>query len=160
MLSISRFRALAGAYGADLRRWPHEARSAAQALVEASAEARAILAAERKLDEAIAAASADEEAALWRPGEQDAALGRLRMKVGARIAYSSAQQPAHRRLERALAAIVQWPSPFNLYWARLAAVSVIVIVAGLSVGVMSAPAQTSGGVLALLQPDLVNILVN
>ena len=160
MLSIGQFRALAEAYGADLRRWPENARRAAQALVEASTEAQAILAAERNLDEAIAAASADEEAVLWPPGEQDAALARLRTKVSARIASSPARQSPGLSLERALAAVRQWASPVHLHWAGLAAACSIAIAAGLFIGELSAPTQPSAGMLALLQPVPLNILEN
>ena len=43
MLTLQRFQALLGIYGADFRRWPEEARGAAEALLSISAEARALL---------------------------------------------------------------------------------------------------------------------
>lgn len=58
VLTLTRFRALAEAYGSDLGRWPEGEREAARELLERSAEARELLAAERSLDEAFASLAA------------------------------------------------------------------------------------------------------
>lgn len=51
MMDIERFRALADAYGADLRRWPESERAAAAALIEAEpGQTRAVMAEADELD--------------------------------------------------------------------------------------------------------------
>ena len=58
-MEMTRFEALADAYGADLRRWPHEEQEAARALLEREpSAARAILAAADDLDALLAASPA------------------------------------------------------------------------------------------------------
>jgi hypothetical protein len=52
-LSLTRFRELSAAYGANLDRWPASERVQARALVEASADARALLVREQELDTAL-----------------------------------------------------------------------------------------------------------
>ena len=70
-------------YGADLQRWPEEARRDAQALLDHSAEAGVLFDEARTLDQAIDQATIREDALLWPPGERDAALDRLRSGVEA-----------------------------------------------------------------------------
>ena len=53
-MSLSRFAELAGAYGADLERWPDAERFAALALAGRSGEARALLADAHEVDAALA----------------------------------------------------------------------------------------------------------
>ena len=86
MLTLGRFRRLAASYGADLQRWPEEARRDAQALLDHSAEAGVLFDEARTLDQAIDQATIREDALLWPPGERDAALDRLRSGVEARLA--------------------------------------------------------------------------
>jgi len=50
MMKLERFSEILGAYGADPERWPAAERSAAEALLAASAEARAALADTRGID--------------------------------------------------------------------------------------------------------------
>ena len=89
MLTLRRFRTMADSYGADLLRWPDGARAEAQALLNASPAARALLDEARTLDHAIEAAGASEDAVLWELlTGQDAAMARLRSGVEARIAAS------------------------------------------------------------------------
>ena len=53
-MNATRFAQLADAYGGDLARWPGDERDAARALLEASAEARIVLAAAQALDAGLA----------------------------------------------------------------------------------------------------------
>lgn len=55
MMTPDRFAALVAAHGADPARWPPAERAAALALLDASAEARAVTARERALDAALSA---------------------------------------------------------------------------------------------------------
>lgn len=57
-LSLTRFRALAEAYGSQIERWPESEREAAHALVRCSEEARALLRAEEPLDRLFESATA------------------------------------------------------------------------------------------------------
>ncbi len=54
--ALAKFEALIDAYGAEPRRWPADRRAAAEALLEISAEARALRDAGARLDGLIAAA--------------------------------------------------------------------------------------------------------
>jgi hypothetical protein len=56
-LTLDRFEALLDAYGGDLSRWPGDTRGAAQSLLEASSDARALHAESRVLDHVLAKAS-------------------------------------------------------------------------------------------------------
>lgn len=153
MLTLRRFTALAESYGAELLRWPPEARGEAAALLRSSAAARAILDEARVLDEAIAAAGRREDAALWRPGEQDAALARLRSGVAARIAASPRRRPTGR--------LAGWaPSSAVLGWIGMAAGGGLVVAAGLFIGALSATAPTPDSVLTILQPAPIHILAD
>jgi hypothetical protein len=63
-MDLDRFRALADAYGGDLRRWPAAERAAAAALRDADAGARALLDAEAGFDHLLHQAPAPVPAAL------------------------------------------------------------------------------------------------
>ena len=63
-MDLDRFRALADAYGGDLRRWPAAERAAAEGLRDADAEARAILDREAEFDHLLHQAPAPVPAAL------------------------------------------------------------------------------------------------
>ena len=155
MMTLRRFRALAQSYGAELHRWPREERGAAQALLESSEEARALLAQERSLDAAISAASPRGAQA------QDAALARLRSGVAARIATEDirAQQPGG-----LFSWLLRGGQDFVSLRRRrlgLATSGALAIVAGLLIGAMYGPAPASapvGVVAALLQPATLDIL--
>ncbi len=85
MLTLARFKAMTDSYGADPSRWPEALRGEAEALLLASAEARAYLESQRAVDDAISAAAAERRAQLERAGEPGAAVARLRASVAARI---------------------------------------------------------------------------
>ena len=161
MLTLRRFEALVGSYGADLRRWPAEMRADAQKLLDFSAPARALLAEARTLDEAIERASRREDAALWHHYERDATLARLRSRVAARIAPAvSRRRPARWSLAQIL-----FGSAERAPWARtgtfgMAAGSGIAVAAGFLIGAWSVPAPTSNDVLAVLQPAPIHIFAD
>jgi hypothetical protein len=160
MLTLGRFRALAQSYGADLRRWPEEMRGEAEALLNVSGEARAVLDEARKLDAAIEAAGLYEDAVLWPPGEQEAALARLRSGVAARIASSSTHGLAHRRSGRMSAASGRWAFfPLHFHWVGLATGGGAIL-AGLLIGAMYASPSASDDVLTMLQPSPIHILAD
>ncbi len=151
MLTPGRFREMADSYGGDLERWPQEVRGDAQALLNVSSQARALLSEARALDDAIAAASARRNAAAQRISEDDEALARLRSGVAARIAMP---MPAHRLPGWYLA---HAPSGANgrvsagLVWAGMATSSLAIAV-GFLVGALYASAPASDAVLGMLQP--------
>ncbi len=159
MVTLRWFRAMADSYGADLQRWPEEARGKAQALLSVSPQARTLLDEARALDDAIAAASAREDAARWRPGEQTAALARLRSGVEARIASATVRRPVHRRAGSSPAGGRQWALLPQLRWLGMATGSGFAIIAGLLLGSMYAAPGTEG-VLTMLQPTLIQILTD
>jgi hypothetical protein len=76
----ARFRHLADAYGADPGRWPQAERTAAEALLAQSAEARHWLAKARQLD-----AWLDHAAAADAPAVTDAQVERMIGAIGARL---------------------------------------------------------------------------
>jgi hypothetical protein len=86
VLTLPRFKKLVAVYGAKPTRWPSELRDEAQALLQASPEARAVLADARRADEAIEAAMRHDDTALSRAGAANDALARLRLGVARRIA--------------------------------------------------------------------------
>jgi hypothetical protein len=153
MLTLGRFKALAESYGADLRRWPEELRSEAQALLASSPEARACLGDARVLDEAISAASQREDAVRSPPGEADAALARLRSAVEARIA----PRPAHRRPGRGGG---RWLPSLPLRWAGMATGGSLAILAGLLIGAMYSSGAAPDNVLTLLDPAPIQVLTD
>lgn len=173
MLTLARFKAMTDSYGADPRRWPPSLRSEAEALLAASAEARAQLEAAREVDEAIAQASASNEARLGGGAERDAALARLRSGVAARIAASSTPRAATPRAASPRAASprgVGTPrgGPSGGAWQAILwsfgrpgiiAVASAAIVAGLLIGSLYGPPSASTGAFddlltALIQPPI------
>jgi hypothetical protein len=158
MLTLGRFKALAGSYGADLRRWPEALRGEAQALVNVSAEARACLDAARALDEAIEAASRQEDGVLQQPGEAEAALARLRSGVAARIAQSPARRAGRRRAGWGPEGGRRWMLLPQLRWAGVATGGGVAILAGVLIGALYSPAPAPEGVLSLLDPAPIHIL--
>jgi hypothetical protein len=153
MMTLGRFRALAESYGAALPRWPAELRGEAEALLRASAAARALLAEARTVDETIAAAGRREDAALWPPGAREAALARLRSGVAARIGPSPPRWPMGR--------LAGWaPSSAALGWVGLAAGGGLAVAAGLVIGAMSAAGPAPDAVLAILQASPIHVLAN
>lgn len=156
MLTLRRFRAMAGSYGADLWRWPEAVRANARALLADEPEARAILEEARTLDEAIEAASAREDATTWQPGEAAAALARLRSGVDARIAAAT---PSRRRSGWALAAAGPWGHALHLGWVGLATGGGFAIMAGLLIGALYGSVPEPDAVLMMLQPAPIHALV-
>lgn len=157
MLSLRRFTSLARSYGGDLERWPEETRDSAGALLEISADARAMLEAAAKEDIAIGAARRREEAALWHPGEQDAALARLRSGVAGRIADQPRAGSARRWPTGAL---LLAGSSTHLGWLGLVTSSGFALAAGFLVGSLSAGPPASVNILAAFQTAPIQILAD
>jgi len=86
IMSLRRFRRLAGRYGAELERWPPGDRQAARILADTSLEAHQVLQDEEPLDLLLHDAFASRDALDWVDGEEAAAMARLQEVVGARIA--------------------------------------------------------------------------
>lgn len=150
MLTMRRFCMLAESYGADLRRWPDKTRDHAQALLDVSVEARAILDAARALDDAIALHDAGRPPS-W---DEEAMLARLRAGVATQIA--AGRSPA-RRLVWASA---EWPLPFMLRWLGMATAGGLAITLGLVIGLTTARPPTPDGVLTLLHPAPITMLTD
>jgi len=159
MLSLRRFTSLAKSYGADLERWPEEIQADARALLQASAEARAIHAAARDEDLAIGAARHREERALWHPGEQDAALARLRSGVAARIASTPATRPDRAGSRWSLPPVRDWVL-LHLGSLGLATSGGVALMAGLLIGSLSGAAPAPTSVLAAFQVTPLHILAD
>jgi hypothetical protein len=153
MLTLRRFRALADSFGGDLQRWPQEERSEAQALLNISPQAHALLDEARALDHAIAEASTRSNAMAQRVGEEGAAMARLRSGVAARIAISVQEQhSARRHFVRASSGRTNGVAATPLTWIGLATASGLVVTAGFLIGALYAPAPPSDAVLGMLQP--------
>ena len=155
MMTLRRFRRLAESYGGDLQRWPHGLRMEALALLEASAEARAIMAGAGELDEAIAAARAARDARLWAADSADAALHRLHANVATRIRRTSsggisALDEPDARAARHL--------PRRVGWIGLAMAAGLAVLAGLALGVLFSPSAPPQDLTALLQPAPLQLL--
>lgn len=159
MLSFKRFASLAQSFGADLERWPAEARADARALLAASAEARAIFAAAHAEDVAIGAARQREEQALWRSDDQDAALARLRSGVGARITSLPATRQRRALLGWSLAAIRDLVSP-RRGWLGLATSGGVAVVTGFLIGSLPVATPAPVSVLAAFQAMPLHMLTN
>jgi hypothetical protein len=160
MMTLKRFKALADSYGAELRRWPAEARGDAVALLHTSARARLALAEAQALDKTIEAASAQEDAMLRSPDDQSLALARLRSGVTGRLTASSKRQPTGRLFWWASSASPHWAMLANLGGVGMATGGGFAIVAGLLIGSMYSPAPTSQNVLAILQSVPLQILAD
>jgi len=87
-LSFERFAELVAAYGGELELWPADERAAAAALLETSAEARALVAAEAELDGALAEPNA--------APEPSAALMRRLNEIPVRVAQRRVWWPFRR----------------------------------------------------------------
>jgi hypothetical protein len=154
MMTLKRFRRLAASYGADLRRWPERLRSQAGTFLESSMEAREIMADAKVLDEAIGAAGNARTERLW-SGESDAALLRLRNSVAARIgaagapAAGAADEIPARRVPR---------SPGRARWIGLATAASLAILAGVVLGIVYSPSASRQDLLAVLQPEPIQLL--
>ncbi|HVY17841.1 MAG TPA: hypothetical protein VHB27_21660 [Rhodopila sp.] len=159
MLSLKRFTSLANSYGADPARWPAETRADAQALIAASAEARAVLSAARAEDVMIGAARRREEAMLWRPGEQDAALARLRSGVADRIAASPSPRPGQARHGWGMVSDGSLLR-MQLGWFGLAASGGFAVAAGLLIGSLFSAAPNPTDLLAVFQATPIHIIVD
>jgi len=159
MLSLRRFTSLAKSYGADLERWPEETQADARALLQVSAEARAIHAAARDEDLAIGAARHHEEAALWYSGDLDAALARLRSGVAGRIVSSPASRQRQAWLGWSVSAVGNLVRP-HLGWLGLTTSSGFAVAAGLLIGSLTVPTPSSTSILAAFQATPLHILAD
>ena len=157
MLTLKRFKTMADCYGADLRRWPESIRQDAQALINSSLEAAAILSEAQGLDEAMTSASLRDDANLWLPSDQNAALARLRSTVAAQLSAAPKFRSVSLQSAMTLFERIGWAARPRLGWAGLAASSVVAIVAGLLIGSAYDMPSRSGGLLALLQPMPIEI---
>jgi hypothetical protein len=147
MLTLGRFRSMTGSYGADLARWPEQARADARALLSVSAEARTLLEEARALDDLIGTTQQQEDGLLWEPGEQEAALERVRAGVAARITALPVRPRA------------TWITPLRLRWAGLVAGGAGAVIVGLMVGGRYEPAPAGPGVLnQMLRPAVLEFL--
>ncbi|HUH84959.1 MAG TPA: hypothetical protein VLX85_10120 [Stellaceae bacterium] len=153
MLTFRRFRAMAASYGGDLRRWPEALRPQAEALRDASPEARALLDEALRLDDAIEKARTREDAALLPTDESGAALARLRSSVAAAIASSAPGDPKNRRFARPLA------FSLSLRWVGMASGGAFAVTAGLFLGAIYATGPAPDAVQMLLQPAPIEFLV-
>lgn len=165
MLTLGRFKALVDAYGAKPQRWPEAVRGDAGAFLDRSDEARRLLADAQAVDEAISAAHAAEDARLWPAGAQSAALARLRAGVAGRIAAVPDRRPrgwlSGWLSERIPAPTGPKAHAVTLGWVGLATGSGFAIVAGLLIGLMSAPVPVGpGNLLTMLQLAPLQILVD
>jgi hypothetical protein len=158
MLSLRRFEALAASYGADLQRWPEETRRPAQALLDTSAAAHALLAEARALDEAIEAESRHEASAPWRSGEQAAALASLRAAVASRIAPLTPGRRSPRwRLGRIADGAIGGLNAARMAWLGMATGSASAVAAGLLIGSLSVTPPNPDNLLAMLQPSPIHL---
>jgi hypothetical protein len=164
MMTLRRFRILADSYGAELRRWPERLRPQAQALLQSSKEARAIIAHTRELDEAIAAAGAARDVGIWRGAAADSALHRLRTNVTTRIgAIAAAHVSAASIPTTAAARRTDFHSSYGapsrrIRWVSLATAASIAVVVGFVIGVLNGPTTPTQELTALLQPAPLQLL--
>ena len=87
-MTVEEFGALAAAWGADIGRWPAEARERAEALASVSPSAAALLVEAGRLDRAISSARP-----VVAPARSDALVGR----VATALAAEAAERAARRR---------------------------------------------------------------
>jgi hypothetical protein len=155
MMTLKQFRKLAESYGADLWRWPERLRPQAQALLDSSAEAREIVAGARELDEAIRAAGSARSAKLWSGDRPETALVRLRNTVAARMGAPGASTAATATESSVRAAR---SGPGRVRWISLATAASVAIVAGVALGIAYSPAAAHPDLLAVLQPEPIQLL--
>lgn len=164
MMTLRRFRILAGSYGAELQRWPGRLRPQAQALLQASTEARAIIAQARALDEAIAAAAAARDAGIWRGAGADSALQRLRANVTVRLGAiavtdaTAASNPARTAVRRTDSRSSFGAPSRRTRWLSLATAASIAVIVGFLIGVLYSPTTPTQELTALLQPAPLQLL--
>ena len=156
MMTLRRFRALSDSYGADLQRWPEPVRGPARVLLDASAQARGIIARARALDQAIAAAGAERDARIRGGSRADAALHRLRAGVAMRI---------RRPVEGGVATSDEVGSPLARHlrrrarWVGLATAAGLAVLAGLALGILYSPSAPQD-LTALLQAAPLQLLTD
>jgi hypothetical protein len=155
MMTLKQFQKLAESYGADLRRWPERSRPQAQTLLDSSAEARGIIALARELDDAIRAAGSARSENIWSGDRPEAALVRLRNTVAARIGAPGAAAGGS-ATEGFVGFARGRPGPVR--WIRLATAASVAIVAGVTLGIVYSPAATQPDLLAVLQPQPIQLL--
>lgn len=154
MMTLRRFRTLADSYGADLQRWPQRLRAPALALLDSSAQARAVMARARELDRTMAAARTVRDARIWGGESADRALRRLHARVSARAtpsgpeAVTAARHAAGSR------------SPRRAGWIGLATAAGLAVVAGLTLGILYSPSAPPEDLTALLQPAPLQVLTD
>ncbi len=151
MMKLIRFKASAEAFGADLRRWPPDDRSEAEALLQVSPQARTFLAEAREVDALVKAARRAEDAALWPPGEQATALERLRRGVAARIVTPTPGR-SHGFSVSSLAQAPRQVFAIHSGWFHLTAGGALAVVIGLMIGSLYVPSAPSDNLLSALQP--------
>lgn len=158
MMTLRRFRALAGSYGADLQRWPERLRGQARELLDSSAQAQAIIARARELDQAIAAAGAARDARLWGRESTDRGLHRLRVRVSerTRVAASGTTGAALRMQSRA----ARRSPARRAGWIGFATAAGLAVVAGLALGILYSPSAPPQDLTALLQPAPLQLLTD
>ena len=160
MLSHRRLFSLIDTYGADPRRWPESKRSRAEELLCGSEPARAYLEAARLLDASIRDASRMADTHLWGPGDQEAALARVRSLVGSSI--STQNLPLNRA---AFLPPFLSPGRFAVLTLRgkglgLAVGCSLAIAVGFFVGSTQVAVPTSQNVVAILQPALLQVVID
>jgi hypothetical protein len=156
MLTLERFRSMTESYGADLARWPEQARADARALLSDSSDARALLEEAGALDDLIRTTQQQEDGLLWQPGEQEAALERVRAGVAARITSLPVRPRAIDRLREWLGGAA---TPLRLRWVGLVAGGACAVIVGLMVGGQYEPAPAGPGVLnQMLRPAVLEFL--
>lgn len=166
MMTLRRFRILAGSYGAELQRWPERLRPQAQALLATSTEARVIIARARELDEAIAAAGAARDTGIWRGAGADSALQRLRANVTARVGAIAAADASEAPIAATTAASrSDFHAPNRApsrrtRWLSLATAASIAVIVGFVIGVVYSPTTPTQELTALLQPAPLQLLAD
>ncbi|HEV2441744.1 MAG TPA: hypothetical protein VGT07_04415 [Steroidobacteraceae bacterium] len=164
MMTLRRFRILAARYGAELQRWPERLRPQGQELLQASTEARAIIAQARDLDEAIAAAGAARDAGIWGGVDADSALQRLRANVTARIGAIAVTDATAAAMPAKVAAhVTNFRSSYGApsrraRWLSLATAASIAVIVGFVIGVLYSPTSPTQELTALLQPAPLQLL--
>jgi|SRR6185312_12213306 len=158
MMTLRRFRTLADSYGADLQRWPQRLRGQALALLDSSAEARAVISRAKELDDAIAAAGAARLERLRGGESADAALHRLQKNVSARIRRPPSGGVIALDGMRPRAASRYRPRPAE--WIGLATAASLAVIAGLALGILYSPSAPQEDLTALLQPAPLQVLTD
>ena len=156
MMTLRRFRKLAESYGADLQRWPQRLRGQALAMLDASAEAQAIIIRARELDEAIAAAGAAHDARVWGAESADVALRRLHERVSARTRRPASEGAVLSGAFNSRSASRYRPQRAG--WVGFATAAALAVLAGLALGIFYSPSAPPQDLTALLQPAPLQVL--